>query len=187
MTSNPPSYTLIDIEGRARNYRGARDLLAARVQQLVEAQAALRREAEPLIRLALQATKAAESELVSAISVSPTHFKRPKTVIFHGVRVGFEKGKGKVTISDKDKTVALIRKHLDDEQQELLIKVKETPIKKAIAQLPANDLKRIGVEVTDTGEVVVVRPVDSELDKMLDALLKSEDTKRTDDDEGDDD
>jgi hypothetical protein len=183
MTGNPPSFTLADIEGCAKNYRQGRDLLASRVQQLQKQMDQLRRQAEPLIRSALQATKAAENELTSAIACSPTLFKRPKTVVFHGVKVGFEKGKGKVTIADKDKTVALIKKYLSEEQQELLIKVTEKPIKSAIASLPVSDLKRIGAEVTDTGEIVVVRPVDSELDKALDALLKADSVEAQEADE----
>lgn len=183
MTSNPPTLSLGDIEGHAKNYRGARDLLADRVRQLQDQMEQARRAAEPLIRSALQTAKAAEAELSAAIASNPQHFRKPKTHVFHGVRIGFEKGKGKVQIGDPTKTIALIRKHLDEDQAELLIKVKESPIKSAIAQLAASDLKRIGVEVTDTGEVVVVRPVDSELDKMLDALLK---TESVDAEEGDD-
>lgn len=176
MTGNPPSFSLLDIEGRAKQYRSSRDLLGERVRQLQDQLDQARRAAEPVIRSALQLAKAAEAELVSAIAASPALFKRPKTVVFHGVKLGFEKGKGKVVIADKDKTISLIRKHLDEDQAELLIKVKESVVKSAAQQLAASDLKRIGIEISDTGEIVVVRPVDSELDKMLDALLKAEDT-----------
>lgn len=177
MTSNPPQHSLAGIEGHTKNYRNARDLLADRVRQLQEQMDQARRTAEPLIRSALQTAKAAEAELVSAIAASPGLFKRPKTVVFHGVKVGFEKGKGKVSIADPAKTISLIRRHLDEEQAELLIKTKESVVKSAAQNLAASDLKRIGIELTDTGELVVVRPVDSELDKALDALLKAETTE----------
>lgn len=181
MTGNPPSFSLADIEARAKNYRGARDLLGDRVRQLQDQIDQARRAAEPLIRTALQTAKAAEAELVSGIAASPALFKRPKTHVFHGVKVGFEKGKGKVVITDPVKSIALIRKHLDSDQAELLIKVKESVVKSAAANLPASDLKRIGIEVSDTGELVVVRPVDSELDKMLDALLKADNASADED------
>lgn len=176
MTSNPPGLTLLDIEARAKNYRSARDLLGDRVRQLQDLIEQMRRAAEPLIRTALQTAKAAEAELVSGIAASPALFKRPKTVVFHGVKIGFEKAKGKVLIADEAKTIGLIRKHFDADQADLLIRVKESVVKGACADIVASDLKRVGIEIGDTGETVVVRPVDSELDKMLDALLKSDTT-----------
>lgn len=186
MTSNPQTLSLGDIEQRAKHYRGARDLLASRVQQLTDAMEHLRRDAEPLIRSALQTAKAAELELQQGITFAPQHFKKPKTYIFHGIKVGYEKGKGKLTIDDPDKTVSLIRKLYDKEQQELLIKVTEKPVKKAVAQLEAKDLKRIGVNLSDAGEQVVIRPVDSELEKALDALMKTNVHQAQGEDDNDD-
>lgn len=174
MTSNPPTMSLGDIELRTKNYAGARDLLGNRVRQLQDEMDAARRKAEPLIKSALAAAKAAESELSAAILQNPQHFKRPRTFVFHGVRVGIEKRAGKVVIADPAKTITLIRKHFSDDQIELLIKVKETPIKKAIAALPANDLKRIAVDLGESGDAVLIKPVDDELEKMLKALLKTD-------------
>ncbi|MGQ0530114.1 MAG: hypothetical protein ACT4PG_09920 [Panacagrimonas sp.] len=174
MTSNPPAFTLGDIESRSKNYRSARDLLGDRVRQLQDQMDAARRAAEPLIRSALQAAKAAEAELVSGIAASPALFKRPKTLVFHGVRVGFLKGKGRVVMADEAKTISLIRKHFDPDQADLLIRVRESVAKAALGEIATADLKRIGVEITDAGEQVLVQPVDSELDRMLAVLLKAE-------------
>lgn len=179
-----PTYSLADIEHRARNYATARNLLGDRVQQLQDEIEASRRKAMPLIRTALAATKAAEHELSTAIAASPGLFKRPKTHIFHGLRVGMEKAKGTVSIPDVAHTLRLIRRHLED-QFDSLVKVSESPRKAALAALPAADLRRIGVEPIDAGNVVVVRPVDGELDKMLTALLKAEQPQSADA-EGDD-
>lgn len=175
MTQARTSLSLADIEGKAKNYRTSRDLLGDRVRQLTDQLDAAKRAAEPLIRLALQAAKAAESELSAAIADNVQLFKKPKTQIFHAVKVGIEKGKGKVEIADIEVTLRLIEKHLAP-QAELLIKTKKTPIKSAIQGLTGAELKKIGVSVTEAGDQVVIRPVDSELDKMLDALLKTETT-----------
>ncbi len=67
--------------------------------------------------------------------------------------------------------VARIKKHLP-EQADVLIKLKETPVKDALAQLSAAELKKLGVTVSEAGDQVVVKPVDSEVDKMVDALMK---------------
>lgn len=178
MSTNPPNVTLslAEIEAKAKNYSGARELLADRLQQLQQKIDALKREAMPLLRTALQATKAAESELSNALLLSPQHFKKPRTVVFHGVKVGYEKGKGKLVLQDDARTISLIRKHLPD-QFDLLVQTTETPVKNALAQLSAAELKKIGGEITSATDKVVIRPVDDELDKAIKALLKAEDVE----------
>lgn len=167
---------LNDIEARTRNYRAARDLLGERLRQLNDRIEAAKREAMPLIRSALATAKAAENELSGAIESAPQLFRRPRTVIFHGVKVGIEKGKGQIRIEDADRTLTLIKKHLPD-QVELLIRTQEVPLKTPIAQLTAADLKRIGVEIVEAGDQVVIKAVDGELDKMLNTLLKAEEVE----------
>jgi hypothetical protein len=165
--------TLHEIETRTRNYRSARDLLGERLHQLETEIESAKRRAMPVIRSALAVAKAAENELQAAISESPELFKKPRTQVFHGVKVGIEKGKGQVVIEDARRTVELIHRHLND-QAELLIKTTETPIKTAIAQLSGAEMKRIGCHVSEAVDSVVIRPVDSELDKLLSALLKAD-------------
>ena len=171
--STPTSLTLGDIELRAKNFASARSLLADRVLQLQDEIEAAKRKAMPLIRSALATTKAAESELQAGIQQSPGLFKKPRTHVLHGIKVGVEKGKGTVKITDPQRTVDLIHKLLTD-QVDMLIKVEETPLKTALAQLPAADLRRIGVELIEAGDRVVIRAIDGELDKMLNALLKAD-------------
>lgn len=187
MTGNPPSYTLAEIEAITKNYAMSRELLSSRVKQAQDRMEQVLKDADPLIRSALKTAKAAEAELQAAIVTSKALFNRPKTHVFHGVKVGFEKGKGKMTIADAPKTIELIRELFDKAKQKLLIKVKETPVKKALAQLTVAELKSIGVDTEGAGDQVVVRPVDSELDKALAALLKTEVVKAEGDDDQDDD
>jgi hypothetical protein len=93
-------------------------------------------------------------------------------VVLHGVQVGFEKGKGTISFGDADQVVALIEKKLPD-LADTLIAVKKAPIKKAVAQLSAAQLKAIGCSITGAEDRVVVRAVDSAVDKLVAALLKS--------------
>ena len=48
----------------------------------------------------------------------------------------------------------------------------ESPDKKMLAELPVNELKKLGCTVADTGDVVVIKPTDSEIEKAVAALLK---------------
>ena len=92
--------------------------------------------------------------------------------MFAGIKVGYAKGKGALSFDDADSVVARIKKHLP-EQADVLIRTKEAPVKEALAQLSAAELKKIGVTLSEAGDQTVVRPVDSEVDKMVDALLKA--------------
>ena len=74
---------------------------------------------------------------------------------------------------DDSQVVKLIQKHFP-EQFDVLVKTIEKPIKDSLANLSVADLKRIGVTVTDSGDCVVIKSMDSEIDKLVDALLKDE-------------
>ncbi len=54
----------------------------------------------------------------------------------------------------------------------MLIATSERPAKEALANLTAAELKKLGISVTDGGDAVFIKPADSAVDKMVDALLK---------------
>lgn len=159
------------ISKHAEVYARARSLLVERVTALDDGLTALRRNHLPAIRRAIDRAGEAENALRALVAGHPECFAKPKTLVIAGVRVGYGKGKGRLEFDDADAVVARIKKLLPD-QAEVLIRMKETPVKEALAQLPAADLKKLGVSVTDAGEQVVVRSVDTEVDKLVDALLK---------------
>lgn len=162
--------TLADIEAAARQYAEARGRLSELVQELEDEVARLRRQRLPAIRRALGAAQERRDRLAGAIAGAPELFERPRTVILHGIRVGFQKGRGAITWEDDARVVALIRRHLPD-QAESLIKVTERPLKTALAQLSSADLRRIGVSVVETGDEIVIRPADGELDRLIERVL----------------
>ena len=123
-----------------------------------------------MVRVCIAEASAAWQALKVEIEEHPELFVRPKKIEAHGIVFGYEKGKGGLEIADAERTMKLIRKHLPD-QAEALIQTKETPVKAAIGLLPADDLKRIGVEIKGTGETVVIRPADGAIDKLVKALV----------------
>ncbi|WP_316978015.1 host-nuclease inhibitor Gam family protein [Shumkonia mesophila] len=162
--------TLSEIESLARGFSEARRELEENVRGLEEEIAAAKRRRLPAIRELINQAAARKAALVVAIEESRSLFAKPKTHIFHGIRCGYAKAKGRITIADAGAVVALIRKHFPDRFRQL-VKVSERPIKAALNHLPAADLKRIGVTVTDAGDVAIAQPTDSEIDKLVDALL----------------
>lgn len=159
-----------DIEAAAKVYADSRAVLADRMASLADETRALRRRRLPGIRSSANTAAAACQALVDLVDGARDLFARPRTRIFHGIKVGLAKGRGKVTWEDAKAVIARIRKHLPD-QADLLIKVTETLRKKALSDLPVADVKRLGVTVDDAGDEVVVKATDTEIDKMVDALL----------------
>jgi hypothetical protein len=164
--------SLADIETRAKAYAQARQVLTERVQAMRMGIDAVQRDHLPGIKRALNKVAEVDSELRPLILQAPECFIKPKTVVLHGTQLGFEKGKGKLTFDKPAKVVERIEK-LMPLQVPTLIHTEKKPNKQALIKLPAGDLKKLGCTVSGTGEQVVVRPVDAEVDKMVAALLKS--------------
>lgn len=164
--------TLNQIDAKARSFAEARDRLRELCAALDAGLKALQRDHLPGIRRALNRAAEAEAALHAAIEAAPELFAKPKTVVLHGVRVGYMKGKGKIEWESDEKVIRLIRKHLPD-LADVLIATVEKPSKDGLAGLSVADLKRVGVTVIDAGDQVYIKSADSALDKMVDALLKS--------------
>lgn len=159
------------IEHQTRAYADARARLAGRVQALQAQIERLRAEHLHGIRAAVREAADAHDALHALIEARPDCFLRPRTITIAGVRVGYMKQKGSVVIEDEAAVIARIRKLLPAEQSELLIRVRESVHKPAVYDLTAGDLKRLGIAVTDDADAVVIKPVDGEVDKLVNALL----------------
>jgi len=168
--------TMSEIEKSAKDLAAARDALKSKMQTLEDEILAAKKKHLPGIRKSVEAAAGRHQELFDAVAESEELFGRPKSVIFHGIRVGYQKAKGEIVWEDTSQVIRLIKKNLP-EQTDALIKVTETPIKPALQQLSVADLKKIGVTLTETGDEVVIRPTDSEIDKLINVLLKDEELK----------
>ena len=164
--------SLTEIELSTKSYADAREELTKVVNRVNQLQEKI--HARYLRDIKRLLAKAAERQvkLAALIEGSPTLFTKPRTLIVHGIKIGFRKGKGGIEWDDDAQVVKLIKK-LFPEQADLLIHTEETPVKNALSELPAADLKRLGITVEDTGDVVVIKPVDSAVDKIVKALLKN--------------
>lgn len=167
--------TLGEIEILTKDFSAARGTLRDRVQNLDDEIAALKRKYLPGIRKAVEAATEKHSLLKAAIEEAPSLFEKPRTYIFHGVKVGYQKQKGTVKIDKKDydRVVKLIKKHFPDTWG-IYVEVKEKPLSSTLQQLSVQDLKKLGITVSDTGDAILIKSTDSEIDKLVNALLKDE-------------
>lgn len=163
--------TLLDIENLADEFASARLNLIDRAAILKsEIEHITQRELPGLRRAAEQAAEA-EDKLRNAINGARDLFEKPRSQVMSGIRCGVMKQKGQVVIDDEAATITRIRKQLPKDQAELLIRVRESVHKPGVYDLTAADLKRLGIRIEDTDDAVVVKPVTSALDKLIDAWL----------------
>ncbi len=165
--------SLTEIEKLAKDLAEARLNLRECLDEVETEVSAIKKKFLPAIRRAVEKAAQRHEALRQAVQEAPDLFIKPKTVIFHGVRLGYRKSKGGISWEDEDQVLKLIKKHFPDDW-ETYVKVTESVMKSALEGLSVADLKKIGVTVTETGDEVFIKPTDSEIDKMINAILKDE-------------
>lgn len=163
--------SLTDIERGAKKYAESRDTLAGIIEAMNQGIEDIKRSNMKRLKKAVADAAEQHDALKALIEASPGCFIRPRSVVFHGIKLGFQKGKGKIEWEDADQVVRLIKKHFPD-QADLLIATTEKPAKEALNNLTAAELKKLGISVTEGGDAVFIKPADSAVDKMVEALLK---------------
>ncbi len=163
--------SLNQIESLAKKLAETRDELSAIGASLQAKMALLQNDAAPAIKKLVRTAAGHHAAIETAIDANRPLFAKPRTQIFHSIKVGLRKGSGGIDWDDDARVVALIKKQFPKHQAELLIKTTERPIKKAIEDLDVDTVKRIGCRVEDTDDVIVVKPTDDADDKLVKALL----------------
>lgn len=164
---------LNDIEKKAHAYASARSALSAIVTEMNDAIDALKRDNMPRLRRNMARIGELEAELNELIEAVPELFEKPRTHVFHGIKVGYAKGKGGLAWDDEAQVVERIERLLPD-QVDVLLAIRKVPVKGALQQLAARDLKRLGVEIIEAGDQVVIKPMDSDVEKLAKALMGRE-------------
>ncbi len=167
---------LNDIEQAAAAYRQQRDLLAGAVAKMEDELQGVRSKHMEKIKPLIGQVQETYQELFDLVEGAPSLFTKPKTRIFAKIKVGFQKQPGKLVITDLEKTVKLIRKHLKGRVTGLL-KVSVAPVKAAISKLTAPELKKIGCKIDAVDDAVVVTPVKSDAEAAIDALIEEQESK----------
>jgi len=160
------------IEALAKRHAEARDVLVERMQVLERALDDVRREHLRGLKGAVGTAARTESELRAALDDARELFAKPKSRVLHGLKVGLRKQPGRLGWQDAGQVLKLIRKHHPDDV-ELLIRTREEPVKDALMQLSAAELKRLGVQVVESSDLVFVKGVDSAVDKWVETMLAS--------------
>jgi chemotaxis response regulator CheB len=165
-----PEIAAIDV--LARQYADAQTDLDTLTNELkTEIDAAVRKRWADLRRATTRAAERYDA-LLAAVADAREAFERPKTRILHGVRVGYRKAADVVQVLNADNTCALIKRLLPD-QQDVLISTTETPVMDGLKQLDDAQLKLIGCRRVPGNDAPFAKLADTELDKVVAALMKS--------------
>ena len=164
--------TMEQIKEGTKLYADNRELLSLRVANLHTEIEELKRKHMPEILEAAGDTANAKEALAALIDESRELFVRPRSVIISGIKVGLKKGSGKIEIEDPEATIRLIHKHIPEQEWPLYIETVEKVIKKNLNDLDGATIKKIGVKVENTDDVILIKATDSDVDKLVSAMLK---------------
>ena len=158
------------IETKTKRFADARDALCAIVTELQEALEHEKRIRLAKIRVKVVVATEEKNILEAALKESPGLFVKPRTVVFHGIKVGFQKGKGALQFDNEESVISRIRKIYGDDSP--LLSIKRSVNKVALNELDAAELKRLGCTIADADDQVVIKPTGGDVEKVVNALLK---------------
>ena len=164
---------LAAIEDKCRLLRQQRNLIGERLAALdADIQAARTRHIDTLRDLAAAARQTTD-ELMDAVDASAALFEQQRTMTLHQIKFGFRKARGSLAWDDEAKVVSRIKSQFTDEIG-VLLRVSEKPNRAALSKLAAGDLKRLGVEIVEADDEVVVSDVASDIDKAVDRFINEQ-------------
>lgn len=163
---------ITEIDTLARQYADAQNDLDALTNALrVKVDQVVREHWQELRRATTRAAERYEA-LFTLVQESRPVFDKPKTRILHGVRCGYRKSLDSIRVLDSDNTCALIAKHLPD-RADVLIATSRKPVMAGLQQLDDKQLKQIGAERVLGGDEAFAALANTDLDKVVQALMKS--------------
>lgn len=173
----PPEIpSLAQIEAATLKYAEERSALGKLVETLNDKMDRIKKDALPEIRKAVNRTAEKQSVLQALIEAAKDLFLKPRTQIFHGIKIGFNKGKGKVECGDIPQLVERVRKQCPKEF-DTLFETHYKPIADNFGRLDAATLRKLGVNIIEADDQVVIKATDSGVDKIVAALLKEAEGK----------
>ena len=161
---------LKNIEKLCIQYAAARDALA-------EVSGEIKEERRKIVRARLRSLRARASavsdfraQLMEAIGEAREVFKKPRTRVLHGVKVGWRKQPGRISYSSAPFVIEKIRKKIPDRAPDL-IRIRESLHSESLRKMSARELAAIGVAVEAIDdEIVVSHPADL-IDQLVDVLI----------------
>ena len=166
-----------DIQHRAELLSQARETLAELLRVMTVELDTVRQGSIADIRRAAREVAARHNKLKELIAHNPALFERPRTHVVAGLKYGLQKARGRMSWPSDTQLCERIHKladagELSDDQREMLIARTEKPVAKALEKLDGKLLKRLGVTVAADTDEVLIKSVDREIEKAVNAVIK---------------
>jgi hypothetical protein len=160
----------VELEKMAGRLREKYDELGARVIEVNALLRTVRDEARPGIKRLLTGMMICREQMREMVAHRLDLFESPRSRVMHGFRIGQQKMPGILQVANAESTIELIRRHLPERAAELIV---ESPRlnREALKRLEVWEMAKIGCELAGAGDVVIVRPVDGDLERDVKALL----------------
>jgi hypothetical protein len=163
---------LFEINALGVKFAAARIKLKAILDIIRDGQREVMEEQRGALRAAANAANTRQADLAGAIRAHPELFTKPRSVVVDGVRFGMTTAKGKLEWEDADEVVQSIYKRMPA-LADTLIHLKAAPNKEALAKLTDDQLDKLGItRQPDDPHAVLIKPTDSEVDKLVASLLE---------------
>jgi hypothetical protein len=166
-----PSLTLI--ESNCRCLAALRGQLRQKFEAKQRAQGDVDAAHNPGIRELETQCLAARTELLANLNASREFFLERKTREFHGLMVGFEKERDRLTLPPEEILVDRIEKILPAAQGETLLDRTAKVIKQAFKKLPMETLQKLGCAVVKGGDKSIIRANDDDIETLVHKTLGS--------------
>jgi hypothetical protein len=169
--------TQADLQKRAQALSQTRDTLAALLRTLHAGMDALKQDAMPDIRRTARKVAEEHNKLKGLIEAHPALFAKPRTHVIAGLKYGLQKQRGRIEWGDDEQLCQRILRlcaagDIPAEQADMLIARTARPVAGALEKLDAKLLKRLGVTVTADTDAVLIKSVDSEVEKAVNAIIR---------------
>lgn len=151
-------------------------------QMQAEIEAVQEKYNKQIIRAVTKMTEEHEA-LSSAINTSKSLFEKTKSMTIDGIKIGFQKGKDKLSISDTEKAADKLATLIDGaylagnkalaDLLQAAVKPKWVLVDSALKQLDTSMLNDIGITYIPATDDVLIKPQDSDSTKAIDNIIKT--------------
>lgn len=118
-----------------------------------------------------------QAELADGIKAHPELFDKPRTLIVDGIKFGLRKQPGRISWVDDAQLLKRIdelfaKGDINTAQYDTVVETRHAIAAKGLEKLDAKILKRLGVTVEADSDAVEIKSVDSDVEKMVKAVIK---------------
>lgn len=162
---------LNDLETAAKEFSAASKILRNIKEELDTEIDAVKEKYSVAFSEATRKAGEAYQMLFTLVESSKELFSDKKSMSINNVKFGYRKKTGTIEIDNEEFTINKLHE-LFPENADMYLFKKTSISKKALNNLTATDLKKIGVNVIQDSSEAFVKLTDDEVQKLIDALVK---------------